>query len=439
MDHDSAVIGVIASMLQARCYNICKALVDADALCTVGTLEVRYKRIGIVFEHLISRFLIPFSISLSVASYADWKIQQHQDQKTYSAIKDTYSDRYHYRLPHTFTTLPNQNTKATTMVVVALAGAMSGLGLTVLRHLASSPSTTNTFVVLSRSPQSTWTARGIPVREIDYASRSSLVNALKDVHTVLSFIGGSASALRDSQLALVAAAQEAGVQRFAPSEFAIRGGGYDLDLYAGKREVWDVVVASGMEYTRFSCGIFMSILATGTPKSVTAVGVAEGAESGEQEALAGLRPWNFVVNMRAGTADLPGDGKVKTVFTDTRDVARFVEKALELESWPEELGMRGDLMDWREVIEVLEKVQGRKFLVRENSVEDMEKVAREDEGKRFYNQVRVALVRGEGAVGDELNEAFPNVKPTSVEEFTRKWWDGMQLGESRWEDDQSFM
>jgi hypothetical protein len=101
--------------------------------------------------------------------------------------------------------------------------------------------------------------------------------------------------------------------------------------------------------------------------------------------------------------------------------------------------MRGDLMGWREVIEVLEKVQGRKFLVRENSVDEMEKLAREDEGKRFYNQVRVALVRGEGVVGNELNEAFPDVKPTSVEEFSRKWWGGVQLGESRWEDDRSFM
>jgi hypothetical protein len=325
------------------------------------------------------------------------------------------------------------------MVVVALAGAMSGLGLTVLRHLASSTSTTHTYVVFSRSPQPAWTARGITVREIDYASHSSLVHALKDVHTVLSFIGGSAIALRDSQLALVAAAQEAGVKRFAPSEFALRGGGYNLELYAGKREVWEAVVASGMEHTRFSCGIFMSILATGTPKGVTVVGIAEGAEGGEQEALAGLRPWNFVVNMRAGTADLPGDGREKLVFTDTRDVAKFVEKALDLETWPGEVGMRGDLIDWREVIEVLEKVQGRKFLVRENSVEEMEKVAREDEGKRFYNQVRVALVRGEGVVGDELNKAFPDVRPTSVEEFTRKWWDGVQLGESRWEDDQSFM
>jgi hypothetical protein len=316
------------------------------------------------------------------------------------------------------------------MVVVALAGAMSGLGLTVLRHLASSPNTNNnTYIILSRAPQPAWTALGLTVRQVDYTSHSSLVSALEGVHTLLSFIGGSASALRDSQLALVAAAVEAGVQRFAPSEFALRGGGYGLALYAGKREVWDAVVASGMEYTRFSCGIFMGLLGTGTPKSVTPVGAAEGARSGEEEALGGLRPWNFVVNVKAGTADFPGDGRGEVVFTDTRDVARFVEAALGMEAWPEELGMRGDLMSWREMVAVLEEVQGRRFLVRENGVE----------GQRFYNEVRVALVKGEGVVGDELNQAFPDIKPVDVRTFARKWWGGVQLGEAKWEEDQSFM
>ena len=325
------------------------------------------------------------------------------------------------------------------MVTVALAGATTGLGLTILRHLASSPTNKHTLILLSRSPQPTWSALGVLVRVVDYTSPSSLTAALAGVHTVLSLIGGSASALRDGQLALIAAAKQAGVKRFAPSEFALKGGGYGLELYAGKKEVWDAVVGSGMEFTRFSCGIFMGFLGTGTPKGVTEVGRWEGAGSGEEEALGGLRAWDFVVNVRAGTADLPGDGRREVGFTDTRDVARFVEKALGMEVWPEELGMRGVLMDWRALVGVLERVQGREFLVRENGVEEMERVAREFEGKRFYNQVRIALVNGEGVVGDELNRAFPDIKPVGVEEFVKKWWEGVQLGEARWEEDQSFM
>jgi hypothetical protein len=72
-------------------------------------------------------------------------------------------------------------------------------------------------------------------------------------------------------------------------------------------------------------------------------------------------------------------------------------------------------------------------------VEEMERVAREVEGKRFYNEVRVALVKGEGVVGDELNLAFPDIKPVDVRAFARKWWDGVEVGEAKWEEDQSFM
>lgn len=324
------------------------------------------------------------------------------------------------------------------MPTVALAGATTGLGLTILRHFAATRGS-HTLVLLSRTTQPSWTAQGIRVRTVDYTSHTSLVQALKGVHTVLSLIGGSAEALRDSQLALIAAAKEAKVRRFAPSEFAGPGGGYEeVDLYAGKGEVWDAVRASGMEYTRFVCGLFMSVFATGTPKPATFVGEVEGARSGEEEALAGLRPWNFVFNMRAGTADLPGDGKAKVTFTDMRDVARFVVAALDLEVWPEELYMYGSVMSWIEALAVVERVQGRKFLVRENPVEEL-KAGFEDPGKRFYNQVRLALTKGWDVGEHYLNAQFPAIEPVTVESFVEMWWSGVELGAPSWESDQSFM
>ncbi|KAF2213142.1 hypothetical protein CERZMDRAFT_96812 [Cercospora zeae-maydis SCOH1-5] len=82
----------------------------------------------------------------------------------------------------------------------------------------------------------------------------------------------------------------------------------DQDIEVRLARVREVVQQSGLEYTRFECGLFMSTLATGTPKDVTEVGIREGRQSGEEEALAGLRPWNFVINIRAGTADFAGDG-----------------------------------------------------------------------------------------------------------------------------------
>ncbi|KAK3066927.1 hypothetical protein LTR53_016510, partial [Teratosphaeriaceae sp. CCFEE 6253] len=321
------------------------------------------------------------------------------------------------------------------MVTVALAGAASGFGLTLLRtfvHLNSKSTTPNRLVLLSRSEKPELAALGVEVRPVDYTNHAQLVRALTGVHTLLSAIGGDMETLRVAQLALIAAAKEAGVKRFAPSEYA-GSSNNGIDLYRSKAEVWDAAkLASqdtGMEVTQFQCGIFMSVFATGSTKPATHVGQREGARTGQEEALAGLRPWIFVLNMKAGTADLPGDGTAPIVWTEMRDIATFVYRALSLESWPEVMGMRGDVKSFRDVLSLIERVQGRRFLVKENSVAEMEAQAAADPGKEFYNQVRIALTNGWGMVPETLNKAFPDVKPVRCGEFVEKWWQGVEVGE----------
>lgn len=193
------------------------------------------------------------------------------------------------------------------MVTVALAGASTGFGRTMLyTFLRNNKNNKHNFIVLSRSKNAEFTALGVDVRPVDYNNHEQLVEALQGVHTVLSTIAGSAEAIRDAQLALVPAMLEAGVKRFAPSEYAITQ--YEeIELYAGKTAVWEATKKSGLEYTRFSCGLFTGAFGTGTPKPLSEIGRMEGCKTGEEEALAGLRPWNFVVNMKAGTADYPGE------------------------------------------------------------------------------------------------------------------------------------
>ncbi|KAM3423369.1 hypothetical protein BST61_g804 [Cercospora zeina] len=182
----------------------------------------------------------------------------------------------------------------------------------------------------------------------------------------------------------------------------------------------------------------MSVLATGTPKDVTEIGIREGRRTGEEEALAGLRPWNFVINIRAGTADLAGDGSAEMVLMDTRDVAKFVWEALSAEKWEPVMGMRGDVTSFRELVEKLERVTWRKFLVRENAIDVLEQEARENQSRAFYNQARTAIAKGWALVGDDLNKAYPQVKPASVDEFIEKWWAGVELGQPSWAVDQAF-
>lgn len=63
----------------------------------------------------------------------------------------------------------------------------------------------------------------------------------------------------------------------------------------------------------------------------------------------------------------------------------------------------------------------------------MKKQIEEVPETKFYNQVRLAFVDGWGLVSDELNKAFPAIRPASLEEFVTKWWDGVELEEANWD------
>ena len=303
------------------------------------------------------------------------------------------------------------------MVKVAVAGATGALGSTILSAILDTRK--HQVVVLSRNPNPTLSAKGVQVRPVSYTDHASLTAALQGVHTVLSLIASyNRDEMRDSQLAIIAAAKEAGAKRFAPSEFAIRD--YrDWDLYAGKIPVWEATKASGMECAQFTCGIFMNYLGTGTPKE-------------EVDALAGLRPWNYVINTKAGTADLPGEGNAKLTFTRLQDVGRFVAAALDLDKWEEEMGMVGSTMSYNEVVRAIEKVTKRKMLVKENTEEELKKLIKEDEGARFYNQTRLSITQGKVEVQPTLNKLAPNITPWTVEEFLEECWSGVELGEAAW-------
>lgn len=122
-----------------------------------------------------------------------------------------------------------------------------------------------------------------------------------------------------------------------------------------------------------------------------AQGEFEGAKSGQAEAMAGLGPWYWVFNSKKRTVEVPGDGSAIVSVTEPRDVARFVLGALVLESWPQELAMQGVRMSLKEIVKIAEEVQGRKLLVREDSKEKTKQEMGEDEGKVYYNHIRLAL------------------------------------------------
>ena len=133
--------------------------------------------------------------------------------------------------------------------------------------------------------------------------------------------------------------------------------------------------------------------------------------------------------MKAGTADLPGDGNFQIVFTRTRDVGEFVAAALSLEHWEEETGMVGELTTYNEIVAAVERVTKRKLLVKRNTTSELDKMIQEDGSTRFYNQVRRKLAVGEGVVPPTLNALFPSIMPWTVDQYLETWWSGVEFGE----------
>ncbi|MCJ1471954.1 hypothetical protein MMC13_000596 [Lambiella insularis] len=313
------------------------------------------------------------------------------------------------------------------MVKVALAGASGGLGLTILKAILDSKR--HEVILLSRGPKPELSAKGVAVHPVDYKDHQSLFKALHGVHTVISAIAALDESLATSQLALLEAAREVGAKRFAPSEFV---GMKDLplaavDLYRAKVPVWEAVKASGLQYTNFATGIFMNCFVTGTPK-------------GQEEALEGLRPWNFVVKIKQGNADIPGDGNKKVTFTTMGDVGRFVTAALDLEKWDEEMGMVGETASFNEVLALAERITKRKFLVKYKSIEEMDDLAAHapEPFVRFNIQVQAALANGGGVVPSTLNEKFPKIQPWKLEDWLERWWADVELDEPSWGDGKLF-
>lgn len=236
---------------------------------------------------------------------------------------------------------------------------------------------------------------------------------------------GSYDPNNDAQAKLINAAVEAGVKRFAPSEWA-HGSTEGIDLYDFKVKPWELLKTSGLEYTKFVPGLFTNILVTGTPKV------------DEAQALAGLRAWNYIVNMKAGTVDLPGDGSKQIAWTEINDVCRFVVASLDLDKWPEESTMRGDTASFADVVKMIEKIRGgQKMLVKENSIEEMEEMAKNPQ-LAFYNQTRIVIARDGFENDGTLNKLCPEVEPATIEDCLQKWWGGVPVENPSWEEDKAF-
>ncbi|CAO1597722.1 hypothetical protein XANCAGTX0491_001520 [Xanthoria calcicola] len=234
---------------------------------------------------------------------------------------------------------------------VAIAGS-NGLACSIADAI-----TTNTYhqiIILSRAPKPQLSARGWQVVLVNYdeSHRQELAFKLAGVSVVLSVISGPA------QIALIDAAAQAGVRRFAPAEFegpaALRPQQDALD-----RGKWAALErlryyqTRGMQYTSFVCGILYERFAPGGMYA-SRIGLRSGIGA----------EGDYLVNISQRKAQIPygTNGQPAIVsLTSAEDVGKFVAAAISLPQWPPELRMSGDRMNVSRLVQIVEMVRGAGF------------------------------------------------------------------------------
>jgi uncharacterized protein YbjT (DUF2867 family) len=294
------------------------------------------------------------------------------------------------------------------MVTVAVAGGTTGIGSNVVRAILATKK--HQLVVLSRSETPDLSKQGISVRVVDYTSHDNLTKALEGVHTVISCIWSFGPELGTSQLALLKAAQAAGAKRFVPSDWATDRY-YAISGYGLKAPVWDAVKASGLEYTRFINGLWLNIWGLGSPRN-------------ETEALAGYTGPPFLIDLKARTALIPGDGSQKVVFTNMRDIGKFVAASLDLPHWQPDSRIVGDKLSYEEVVTLAERITGHsieKTYYPEAQIESV-LAGNPDPEQLFFHQFMKLIVDGAFDFEGTLNAQFPSIKTVTAEEYLTEYW-----------------
>ncbi|KAJ9130776.1 2-hydroxyisoflavone reductase [Pleurostoma richardsiae] len=319
------------------------------------------------------------------------------------------------------------------MVKVAIAGANSGLALEVIDKLVEDQK--HEVVALCRKdPAQFPQQRGVNWVQTSFKDKTQLVNLFSDVEVVLNFIVVSNDPGSVVSKLLVDAAVEAGVKRFAPSEWAMGQKVYDIidavPWYQGKLDMQAYLRKINedkkvIEYCFFQPGLFMEY--TAFPRQLTRH-VPPMAIAWQLDDLR-------IVAIE-GHEDDP------MTVTTVSDIAGVVRRAVEYEGeWPEIGGITGESISPRQLQHVVEKIRGklvRLEIVKESDVDtgilrvDMPPIQHpsipEDQREAWHTPgwigILTAVAKGAWAVTDEWNKLLPDYKFTGIEEFVKQTWGG---------------
>ncbi|KAJ0107300.1 hypothetical protein J7T55_015765 [Diaporthe amygdali] len=308
------------------------------------------------------------------------------------------------------------------MVQIAVAGGSGQVAREIIDVLRASGK--HEITILSRNKVRSEDAivPGVNWQVVDYENKQNLVKALRGSHTLLSFVQLLSDPENQSQKNLIDAAIDAGVKRFAPSEYG-SAGTVNMPWWSGKEEIRKYLRKANengkvLEYTLFHPGLFMDYLAS-PYKTARHVDPLETV-------------FDFQ-NRRAIVVD--GHEDAIMTLTTAADLAAVVARAVDYDGeWPEIGGIRGNRMTFSQIIEIGEKIRVKPqdleagVLDTSWALRKRHRAVTDEQSSDLFTKVPIGIllssVKGSWDVSDEFNQLFPDYKFREVEEFLAKVWDG---------------
>ncbi|KAK4696757.1 hypothetical protein P7C71_g1220, partial [Lecanoromycetidae sp. Uapishka_2] len=264
--------------------------------------------------------------------------------------------------------------------------------------------------------------------KVNYQDPKQLAQTLRKVHTVLSFISTNEDPASTIQKNLIDAAIQAGVKRFAPSEWSTSGLEH-MSWYAYKAETRRYLKELNknktiLEYTLFQPGLFLNYF-TSPYKSSKHLDEME-------------LPFDF--NKRRALV-LDGGNEDRITLTTVQDCANVVARAIDYEGkWPVVSGIRGADMSIGQLIALGEKIRDAPFEIEKLKANELESGAWKSSwipkldhpsippeqvamfSKIIVAGVLLAISAKDYSCTDEWNQLLPDYKFTQPEEFLSEAW-----------------
>ncbi|KAH0439450.1 hypothetical protein CcaCcLH18_02927 [Colletotrichum camelliae] len=308
------------------------------------------------------------------------------------------------------------------MTIVAVAGGTGGVGRAIVEQLQLSGK--HEFFVLGRKSPSPALPGAPSFLQVDYENVDTLVKVLEEhnIHTVVSALNPVSENSSNAQINLIAAADKSKTtQRFIPSEYFTPVDKNNInETFAEQYRLENSIAIekSGLEYIRIYAGLFMDYWAMPNVHSY-------------------MTPFSPGIDMSLRKAVIPGTGNDVMSITYTIDLARVIVRLLGEDNWPKTASISGSDATFNEIIALLEKIHNAKFDVIYDDVEKLKSgdatlVSYPDESsgipvelvKQMTVEFGLMVVSGVCALPKEgrLNDMFPELRLTTVEELLTKAW-----------------